>query len=222
MIEDDFCAAFPGSSISIKSYDWTGKYDHTWSYTSGWEANKCSSCDIDLSYTCPYKPAPKPTYTPSSRPTYTPSSHPSYTPSSRPSYTPSYTPSWYRPTPSTPTAGPTCDVCFEWTLSGCESNYYGDNDACNSAMQKVYDLFGECGYEGECATGEPGSRAGVPCFTPSTPGTLQHLRAMYPWGHATADRNGRLHTVECFWCSTRYAGVLTNPPNHSLLPLPIP
>ncbi len=57
--DDDFCAAFPGAVVSIKSYDYTSKYDIGWNYQSnGWQANKCQSCDIDLVYTCPPPPPP--------------------------------------------------------------------------------------------------------------------------------------------------------------------
>ncbi len=58
--DDDFCKAFPGAVVSVKSYDYTSKYDHTWTYTSGWKPNTCKSCDIDVTYTCPMPPAVKP------------------------------------------------------------------------------------------------------------------------------------------------------------------
>ncbi len=55
---DNFCSAFPNAVVSIKSYDYTAKYDHTWSYSSGWKDNTCESCNIDLTYTCPPPPPP--------------------------------------------------------------------------------------------------------------------------------------------------------------------
>ncbi len=58
--DDDFCAAFPGAVVSVKSYDYTAKYDKTWSYTRGWKPNSCKSCDIDLTYKCPKAPPPPP------------------------------------------------------------------------------------------------------------------------------------------------------------------
>ncbi len=57
---DDFCDQYPGSIITVKSYDWGGKYDKTWG--SGgqydWEPTKdtCASCDVDYSFTCPSRP----------------------------------------------------------------------------------------------------------------------------------------------------------------------
>ncbi len=164
VIEDDFCDAFPGSTITVKSYDWTGKDDYNWDYSQGWQPNKCEGCNIDISYTCEpeYKPAPKPWARPtwgdkpSYKPEYKPTSTPDYNrPSSKPSYNPNptfkptYGPKpWRKPAPA-PVSGPTCDVCFEWTLSGSDSNYYGEEEACASALQKVTELFSESGYEGE-------------------------------------------------------------------------
>lgn len=57
---DDFCDQYPGSIITVKSYDWGGKYDKNWG--SGgqydWEPTKdtCASCDVDYSFTCPSRP----------------------------------------------------------------------------------------------------------------------------------------------------------------------
>ncbi len=56
--DDDFCAAFPGAVVSIKSYEYTAKYDHTWDHSHGWKPNTCKSCDIDLPYTWPPPPPP--------------------------------------------------------------------------------------------------------------------------------------------------------------------
>ncbi len=101
--DDEFCAAFPGAVVSIKSYDYTSKYDHTWTYTSGWKPNTCKSCDIDFTYTCPLPPPPP---------------------------------------------EPTCNVCWEWTLSGCEDSYYS-GDTCDQALHKLEDVLTDIGYGGE-------------------------------------------------------------------------
>ncbi len=90
--DNDFCNAFPGAVVIVKSHDWPGKYDHEWRPTDGWAPNKCGSCDIDVTYTCPTPPPPPPK--------------------------------------------PTCNVCWEWTLSGCEDSYYR-SDMCDQAVHKL-------------------------------------------------------------------------------------
>ncbi len=53
--EKDFCRIFPGASISIKSYEYMGKYDDNWGklkYT--WEpVQHCDGCVVDYTYSCP-------------------------------------------------------------------------------------------------------------------------------------------------------------------------
>lgn len=53
----DFCSVFPGSTITIKSYQYKGKYDTAWgkkgkdSYT--WEpVQNCPSCNVNYSFQC--------------------------------------------------------------------------------------------------------------------------------------------------------------------------
>ncbi len=106
--DDDFCAAFPGAVVSIKSYEYTAKYDHTWTYSHGWKPNTCESCDIDFTYTCPLPPPPP---------------------------------------------KPTCNVCWEWTLSGCKDSYYG-NDMCDKALHKLEDVLNAIGHGGKRGRGQ--------------------------------------------------------------------
>lgn len=69
--DSDFCSTYPGSTITIQTYDYPGKYDKTWgSGSSGytWSDNTCS-IDVDMTYTCPETHAPPPADQPSSTPT---------------------------------------------------------------------------------------------------------------------------------------------------------
>ncbi len=67
---DDFCSTYPGSTITIQTYDYPGKYDKTWgsgsSYT--WNDNTCS-INVNMTYTCPEVHAPPPSDQPTSTPT---------------------------------------------------------------------------------------------------------------------------------------------------------
>lgn len=51
----DFCDANPGATVSIKTQDWSGKYDKTWKPSYGWEPSKCDGCDLELEFSCPTK-----------------------------------------------------------------------------------------------------------------------------------------------------------------------
>ncbi len=98
--DEHFCDANPDAVITVKTYDYTAKYDHTWTYSSGWNPNRCSTCVVDVTYTCPPPPKPK------------------------------------------------CNVCWEWTLSGCEDSYY-NGDTCDKGVDKLEDVLHEIGYAGE-------------------------------------------------------------------------
>ncbi len=47
----------------------------------------------------------------------------------------------------------TCNVCWEWTLSGCKNSYY-QSDVCNKALSKLESVFEDIGAAGEAQTWE--------------------------------------------------------------------
>lgn len=51
----DFCDANPGATVSVKTHDWSGKYDKTWKPSYGWEPATCDGCDLELEFSCPTK-----------------------------------------------------------------------------------------------------------------------------------------------------------------------
>ncbi len=61
----------------------------------------------------------------------------------------------YTTKPTTkPTAKPTttCNVCWEWTLSGCKDSYY-KGDMCNTAVHKLQYVLDDIGYARESVHG---------------------------------------------------------------------
>lgn len=109
VFDDGFCEDYPGSTISIKSYAYPGKYDNAWGknnkYT--WQPTvDCQNCDIDYTYTCPEPPPP-------------------------------------------------CNVCWKWTLDGCEEEYYYGSK-CNDAVNKLRWYLESIGYSGERGGGKAG------------------------------------------------------------------
>ncbi len=88
--DEQFCKVNLGDVVSIKTYGYTYKYDNTWTYTSGWRPNKCSTATIDVTYTFP---VPK----------------------------------------------PSCNVCWEWTVSGCKGSY-NMGDTCGKSAEQILNV----------------------------------------------------------------------------------
>ncbi len=88
-----FCKYNPGAVVTVKTYDFTAKYDRTWTHSSGWKPNRCSTCVVDVTYRC--HKAPSPSRSPVRGPT--PSQYPARgpTPSHGPCPSRGATPSQY-------------------------------------------------------------------------------------------------------------------------------
>ncbi len=102
--DDLFCKANPSALVTVKTYDYTYSYDKTWTHSTGWRTNKCSTAVIDVAYKCPAAPPPPPK--------------------------------------------PTCNVCWEWTLSGCKDSYY-KGDTCSQGLRKLKYVLDEINFGGE-------------------------------------------------------------------------